>query len=151
MVLSKPRDRMMLQIGYFSTARGSLDAKAVHEILLGARKANRRDAITGLLVAGGGRYLQVIEGPQASVKALYARILEDDRHLAIAAFLDRKISRRAFGSWSMAYRRQTAVGVPNSFVHVLGALTAEIGDTELKHQIRYFARAAMSEHNLQTP
>lgn len=61
----------MLQIGYFSSATGSQDATVVHGILVAARRANRRDLITGLLVAGGGRYLQVIEGPNSAVRALY--------------------------------------------------------------------------------
>lgn len=134
----------MLQIGYFSTATDAQDATAVHEILLRARKANRRDLITGLLVAGGGRYLQVIEGPPASVEALYDRILVDPRHVAVASFLTRQIAARTFGSWSMAYRRQTAAGELNSFVDVLTELTREIPDTSLKQQIRYFAGTMMT-------
>lgn len=134
---------MMLQIGYFSTATGAQDAETVHEILVSARRANRRDSITGLLVAGGGRYLQVIEGPRASVEALYGRIVQDRRHLAVATFLTRQIARRSFGSWSMAYRRQTASGEPNGFLDVLGALTSELSETELQRQIRFFASSMM--------
>lgn len=139
---------MMLQIGYFSTATGLQDARAVHDILLRSRVANRRKSITGLLVAGGSRYLQVIEGPQAEIEILYGRIVEDDRHLAVAPFSIRQIARRSFGSWSMAYRRQTASREPNSFVDVLIALTREIPDTELKHQIRFFAGAVMTSDPL---
>jgi hypothetical protein len=134
----------MLQIGYFSTAKGLQDATTVHDILLNARKANRRDSITGLLVAGGGRYLQIIEGPQAAVEALYSRIVEDSRHVAVAAFSTRYIDTRSFGSWSMAFRKHTSMGQPNSFNDVLGALTAEIADTQLKHQIRHFASTMMA-------
>jgi hypothetical protein len=134
---------MMLQLGYFSTAKGAQDAQAVHEILVKARRANCRDNITGLLVAGGGRYLQVIEGPQAAVEILYGKILTDPRHVAVAAFLTRQIAKRSFGSWSMAFRRQTAAGESNSFADVLGALTADISDTDLQYRIRYFAGAMM--------
>ena len=134
---------MMLQIGYFSASVGAQDANAIHKILLGARKANKRDSITGLLVAGGGRYLQVIEGPQAAVEALYSNIRADLRHRAIATFMNRKITERSFGSWSMAFRWQAAFGEPNSFGHVLGAMTAVIADDGLRNQIRYFARATM--------
>jgi hypothetical protein len=134
---------MMLQIGYFSVAKGHQDAKAVHEILVQARRANQRDTITGLLVAGGGRYLQVIEGPQAAVEILYGKIVQDPRHVAVAAFSTRQITKRSFGSWSMAFRRQTVAGESNSFVDVLGALTAKVSDTELQYRIRYFAGAMM--------
>lgn len=135
----------MRQIGYFSTATGSQDAKSVHHILVAARRDNNRDSITGLLVAGGGRYLQVIEGPRDSVEALYARIQADRRHIAVATFLNRTIDVRIFGGWSMAFRRQTADAEANSFVDVLNALTAGIADTGLKRQIRYFAHATMIE------
>ena len=134
---------MIRQIGYFSTARGEQDATSVHNILVAARRDNLRDSITGLLVAGGGRYLQVIEGPPHLVEALYARIQADRRHLAVATFLRRNIATRNFGSWSMAIRRQTADAEANSFVDVLNALTAEIADTDLKRQICYFAHATM--------
>lgn len=134
----------MLQIGYFSAAQGAQDARVVHDILVRARKANHRDAITGLLVAGGGRYLQVIEGPQAQVEALYGRILRDDRHVAIAKFSSRRITERTFGLWSMAFHRHTVSGQPNSFYDVLRALTADIADTQLKHQIHFFAHTTIT-------
>lgn len=134
----------MLQIGYFSTARGIQDATVVHDILLAARKANRREGITGLLVAGNGRYLQVIEGPPPSVEALYGSIVADPRHVAVASFLIRGIASRSFGAWSMAYRRRTSVGELNSFADVLRELTREIPDTSLKQQIRYFAGTLMT-------
>ena len=136
---------VILQIGYFSTAAGVQDARTVHDILLKARRDNRRDSITGLLVAGAGRYLHVIEGPQWEVEALYARILADNRHLAVSAFSRRNVAMRSFAGWSMAYRRSTAEIEPNSFVDVLRALTREIPDTDLKHQIRFFAGAVMMD------
>ena len=140
---------MMLQIGYFSTANGPQDAVAVHRILTASRQANALNFITGLLVAGGGRYLQVIEGPDRAVETLFRNIETDDRHMALASFCLRKISERSFKSWSMAFRRQTAVGEPNSFLDVLGALTTDIVDTDLKRQINYFAQAAMTSNVMQ--
>lgn len=134
----------MLQIAYLSAAIGAQDATTVHDILVKARRANQRNSITGLLVAGGGRYLQVIEGPRVAVEALYGTIIEDGRHVAVAKFLSRRITDRNFGSWSMAYRRHTVPGEPNSFNDVLAALTKDIADSELKHQIRYFATAFMT-------
>ena len=135
----------MLQIGYFSASNGPQDASPVHNILVKSRHANRRDSITGLLVAGSGHYLQVIEGPRSAVEALYGRIQEDARHFAVASFSRRRISERSFGSWSMAFRRQTASSEPNSFSYVLGALTRDIPDEGLKQQIRYFVGAMMHQ------
>lgn len=134
----------MLQIGYFSTASESQDAVAVHRILVTSRRANALNFVTGLLVAGGGRYLQVIEGPDRAVETLFRNIEADDRHMALASFCLRQISERSFKSWSMAFRRQTEIGEPNSFLGVLETLTSSIADTDLKRQINYFVQATMT-------
>ena len=138
----------MLQIGYFSSAIGPQEATVVHKILVEARKANRRDMITGLLIAGGGRYLQIIEGPPSAVTALYDKIRLDGRHMAVATFLKREINERSFGSWSMAFRRPTLAWGPDIFNHVLKALTGEIVDPMLKAQVRYFVGAMITDHGL---
>lgn len=133
----------MLQIGYFSSAKGPQDATVVHRILVAARKANQRDFITGLLVVGGGRYLQVIEGPTSAVDALYRNIETDERHVAVTRFLTRKIDARSFGSWSMAFRRPTQPGAPNSFLSVFGALIAQVPDSALRSQVRHLVNATI--------
>lgn len=134
----------MLQIGYFSTARGYQDAAVVHRILTASRRANSLSFITGLLVVGGERYLQVIEGPDQAVETLYRKIEADDRHMAVASFCRRQISERSFRSWSMAFRRQTAVGEPNSFFDVVGGITRDVTDSTLKGQINCFAQVMMT-------
>jgi hypothetical protein len=90
------RTIMMLQIGYFSSAAGPQDASTVHRILVEARKANRLTSITGLLVAGGGRYLQIIEGPNVAVKHLHAKLRADHRHIAVVTFLKHEVEERSF-------------------------------------------------------
>lgn len=52
----------MIQIAYFSTAAVPQTPELIHNILAVSRANNARDDISGLLVAGGGRYMQVIEG-----------------------------------------------------------------------------------------
>jgi hypothetical protein len=131
----------MLQIGYFSTAVLQQDATVVHNILTTARRNNRHDQITGLLVAGSNRYLQVIEGPDRSVQALYNKIVADDRHRGVAQFSRKHITQRDFGSWAMAFRRPDVSDECNTFREWLEALTSVVPDAQLKHQIAFFARA----------
>jgi hypothetical protein len=130
----------MLQLAYFSTASAEQDSRTVHAILLQSRANNRRDEISGLLVAGGNRYMQVIEGPPARIELLYEKIRRDDRHLGVTAFLTRRIASRSFEGWSMAYRREPALGEFDSFPDVLRHLTREVADSDLKQQIRRFAQ-----------
>jgi hypothetical protein len=141
----------MLQIAYFSTAVLQQDATTVHNILTTARRNNRRDQITGLLVAGSNRYLQVIEGPDRPVQALYNKIVADDRHMAVAQFSRRHITHRDFGSWSMAFRRPDVGDECNTLREWLQALTSVVPDGQLKQQIVFFARAMVNTDPMRAP
>ena len=143
----------MRQIAYFSTAAERQTAELVYEILLASRTNNRRNGITGLLVAGGNRYLQVIEGQSAPLRALYATIRNDRRHLSVATLLDRPIVDRAFADWSMAYRREPELGQFDSFPQTLRYLTKEVSDSALRRQIELFARTfvAVPGDRISTP
>ncbi len=131
----------MFQIAYFSTASTTQDAKTVHDILVASRVNNRRDDITGLLVAGGNRYMQVIEGPRAAAARLYATIRADERHLAVTTLLQRSVMRRSFEGWSMAFRREPELGQFDSFPDIVRFLTFNVPDAALRNQIRSFASA----------
>ena len=131
----------MLQIAYFSTAATLQDAKTVHDILVSSRINNRRDDITGLLVAGGNRYLQVIEGPRLATEKLYATIRADERHLAITTLVQRSVFKRCFEGWSMAFRREPDIGQFDSFPEMVRFLMMNVPDTALRNQIKTFARA----------
>ena len=92
----------MLQLVYVSTAR---DPEAFdHEALLDrARRNNARDGVTGLLYIDGKRFLQAVEGPDAAVEALFARIQADPRHYALVLLSCRQVEAREFGDWEMAH------------------------------------------------
>jgi hypothetical protein len=141
----------MLQLAYFSTAATEQNSATVHEILVASRVNNRRDGITGLLVAGGNRYMQVIEGPAYAIEILFEKIRRDDRHVGVTAFLTRRIIRRSFDGWSMAYRREPGLGGFDSFPDVLRHLTSEIADTDLKGQIRRFAQLMIIDQPARGP
>lgn len=70
-------------------------------ILLAARRNNPREGITGALICRHDVYLQLIEGPEDAIDALYARILADDRHTNIELLLSEDMGERLFPSWAM--------------------------------------------------
>ncbi|MEO7635550.1 MAG: BLUF domain-containing protein [Sphingomicrobium sp.] len=131
----------MLQIAYFSTATVPQTADVLHRILVISRANNLADRITGLLVAGGNRYMQVIEGPRAPMEKLWATIRADQRHCAVARLLYRDIDERAFKSWSMAFRREDRIAEFDSFPQTLRFLTSQVEDGALRSQIELFARS----------
>ena len=86
------------QLFYTSRSAPGVD---VDGILQQSRHNNAVDGITGLLWHDGAHFLQVIEGPESSVAATYARIAADPRHSALTIVSDRCVPGREFGYWSM--------------------------------------------------
>ena len=57
----------MLRLLYISTARHPHNREEIEVILRISRRNNLAADVTGLLVAGARRFLQVLEGPERSV------------------------------------------------------------------------------------
>jgi hypothetical protein len=67
-----------------------------------AEENNRELGLTGFLMASGGLFYQLLEGPPEVVDQVYANILDDDRHSdVILLSSDGPLPRRAFPDWSM--------------------------------------------------
>ena len=78
------------------------DDGALADILKVARTRNADLGITGALMLYDDWFAQVLEGPQAAVEALYARIRTDPRHDAIRLSEAGPAPKRLFGKWAMA-------------------------------------------------
>jgi hypothetical protein len=90
----------LIQIIYSSKPFGFDDA-TLNGILSTARGNNLREAITGALICRHDLYLQLLEGPQATVDARYLSIARDDRHLNVVKRVSRVVSERMFPKWAM--------------------------------------------------
>lgn len=77
------------------------DTSVLASILSAARRNNPQWGITGALICRHDVYLQLIEGPSASIAALYARILDDDRHTDVRLLLEEDMVQRLFPAWAM--------------------------------------------------
>ncbi len=92
------------QLVYMSSARPELTKDALIDILAAAQKNNARRGITGLLLHSDGNLIQVIEGTQANVEALYAKISNDQRHDNPMVLYRKEISQRDFPEFKMGFR-----------------------------------------------
>lgn len=93
----------MYQLVYSSKAATSLSQPSVDTILETARKRNQQSAITGFLLFDGTTFLQLLEGEERAVMALFERISSDARHNKVEALIKDTASTRLFSNWSMAY------------------------------------------------
>ena len=81
---------------------GGKDEAALADILKQARTNNADLGITGALMLYDDWFAQVLEGPQASVEGLYAKIKADTRHDGVRLNEAGIAPKRLFGKWAMA-------------------------------------------------
>lgn len=129
----------MLQIVYISTSREAPTAQALDAILTASRRNNAKAGVTGLLLSGGRRFLQVLEGPEAEVKAAFDRIAADPRHFAIVQLSRREVKERQFGDWAMAYNAGGEAGESADLRDVVKTLIGPLADRDLRAQFTGFA------------
>lgn len=79
----------------------------IEQILVQSRRNNSARDVTGMLLFGDGRILQILEGPADAVDALYARIEKDPRHSHCRTLMRRATSARDFGQWTMGYAKMS--------------------------------------------
>jgi hypothetical protein len=94
----------MIQLIYVSSAIKPFENGELVELLTRAREKNSRLKITGMLLYKGGNFMQVLEGEEAPVRALFDTIHADPRHRGTLVMLEEEVEQRVFGDWSMAFR-----------------------------------------------
>lgn len=129
----------MQRLIYISTARHVIETSELDRILSVSRRNNARVGITGLLVAGGRRFLQALEGPEAAVQATFERIGRDPRHFAVVTLRRDAITTRTFPDWTMGYQRAGAVAGSTDLRTVVDALVTEIEDPGVRAYFTGFA------------
>jgi hypothetical protein len=97
------------QIIYISTANPDLTEDALLELLAASQRRNAERDITGLLLHSDGNIIQVIEGPETVIKALYRKIAGDSRHRGVALISSRAVKHRDFPNFKMGFKRARSV------------------------------------------
>jgi hypothetical protein len=95
---------MLARLIYASKAN-AFRAADLADILEVSRTDNPKAGITGALGLLDGVYLQYLEGDDAALEALYAKIQVDRRHREPVVLERTFIAVRAFPEWSMALLR----------------------------------------------
>lgn len=96
---------------YVSSAAVPFTPDQLVALLAEARANNERLGVTGMLLYKDGNFLQVLEGPEETVRPLYAQIAADPRHRGIIVLLEGEIPERQFGNWSMGFRNLASAEV----------------------------------------
>jgi hypothetical protein len=88
---------------YVSAAVTWFSDAELRALLRGARRHNEQAGITGLLLYKDGNFMQALEGEEAAVLGLYARLQSDRRHRGVLTLDSGHAEARQFPDWSMAF------------------------------------------------
>jgi hypothetical protein len=75
---------------------------ALGELFSLARSRNKARGICGALLIDGDRFVQTLEGDEESVRDLFGRIEQDDRHDRVELLSTATVAGPVFARWSMA-------------------------------------------------
>jgi hypothetical protein len=95
---------------YVSQAKKPMDSAELELLLAHSRKWNTARGLTGLLIyrysteAGSGHFIQMLEGEEREVRALFEKIKSDKRHHSILTFGFGEIESRMFSEWAMGFK-----------------------------------------------
>lgn len=92
----------LFNLVYTSKASRKINKEFIDDILHVSRKNNKRDQITGLLVAREDYFMQLLEGDEVKVKACFERIKADRRHSQIVLQGKCEAAGRIMPQWNMA-------------------------------------------------
>ncbi len=114
---------MLVRCLYASRLGKSHSPKLLNDILETSRKHNTKHGITGVLVATGDSFIQVLEGGRAQVSETYNAITQDKRHSDVTLLSFEEITQRSFEGWSMG---EVTVGQLNPSVLLKHSATLHI-------------------------
>jgi len=105
----------MIRLLYISEAAPSITDEKVQDILKSSQRNNPAVGVTGVLLHGGGLFMQILEGPEDAVLRKYVRILDDRRHGDCQIIHISPANDRIFEKWSMGLIK----GDPLEYQHIV--------------------------------
>lgn len=95
---------------YVSSATKPMNTPALESLLSWSREKNTEKGLTGMLIyrystdANKGYFIQMLEGEEHEVRALYDKIKRDKRHHTVLPLGEGKIEERMFSEWAMGFK-----------------------------------------------
>jgi FAD-dependent sensor of blue light len=125
-----------------ASTKAALSSTELESLLEECRQSNSTAGITGILLYQNGSFLQVLEGEQLGVEALFHKIGLDKRHHHTKKIIFEPIAKRSFAAWTMGFPKITSkelATIPglNDFFHH-GTSYVELGEGRAKSLLAAF-------------
>ena len=88
---------------YLSTSITLLRDDELIDILTAARRNNKAHGVAGILLYCEGTFIQVLEGSEDEVSAIFGKIEQDKRHKNIIVMMNEPMEQRNFPGWTMGF------------------------------------------------
>lgn len=94
----------MIRLIYLSVLKPDVSELDLERIVEEAARYNQSIGVSGILAVEDRRICQILEGSEAAVDKLFAKIMRDERHWGVVDIDRRPLHERRFGRWSMVQR-----------------------------------------------
>lgn len=91
----------LYELIYVSAATVDLSQADLSRLMEESRLHNARHGVTGVLLYHQREFMQLIEGDEPEIKALFDRICLDERHQQVEIMWEGPIAERSFADWAM--------------------------------------------------
>lgn len=94
---------MVYSIIYKSKSQNSFHIDEIKKMLLKAKRFNKVNNITGIILYYKLQFIQLIEGDKKSIESLYKDIQADKRHFDVETIISTVSKQSLWTEWSMAF------------------------------------------------
>lgn len=95
---------LQYQVVYYSEASRPFSEQELVDLLAQANRYNYSKGITGCLIYANGKFMQLLEGEESVVRALYEKIKKDPRHTNLVDLIEMLVNEKMFPDWGMAFK-----------------------------------------------
>jgi len=88
---------------YVSSSTKSLTASDLEHLFRVNKRNNTEHDVTGILIYNDGNFLQILEGKKLTIKNLFKKINNDQRHFNIIQLIDKPIEERIFHEYKSGF------------------------------------------------
>ena len=121
----------MISLAYVSASSATISSSDIVELVVQSRANNTRLGVIGALLSHRGRFVQILEGDEATVLRLYRTISRDPRHGDIHELSRQAIQARQFPQWTMGFRPLTPAAMKK--LDGFDANFGRTGTVQIKH------------------
>ncbi len=116
---------VLYEIVYQSFAADDFSIAELNELMVLSKVNNLKTQITGCLLYHNRTFIQVLEGGEQDVKALYQKIKLDNRHSKVELVWQGELDKRGFSGWSMSLMNLNETKIANLFSNFLDTGTLD--------------------------